>query len=122
MKKLLSVTAIFEAITGITLVTAPAFFILLLLGTSLTEPVGILVCRITGIALLSLAIICWSYRSELSAAGIIKTMLFYNIAASALLVYAGMIGFTGIGIWPVVLVHFVMAAWCVSSIVNSSAS
>lgn len=121
MKTLLTITAIFEGITGLTLMTTPVSFVLLLLGVPLTEPVGILVSRLTGIALLSLAIICWAYRRELDAAGIIKAMLFYNIAASVLLLYAGMTGFTGLGIWPTSLIHIGLGGWCIKCIQNRPA-
>jgi len=121
MKALLTITATFEGITALSLITIPMLFVSVLLGVPPTEPVGILVCRLTGIALLSLAIICWSYRTELDAGGIIKAMLFYNIAASALLVYAWMTGFTGLGIWPATSIHAGMAVWCVKSIQNRPA-
>ncbi|MEQ1586024.1 MAG: hypothetical protein ABL895_09115 [Cyclobacteriaceae bacterium] len=121
MKTLLTITAIFEGITGLSLIIIPTIFVAVLLGIPPTESIGILVCRLTGIALLSLAIICWSYRKEMEVTGIIKALLFYNIAASALLVYASMTGFTGLGIWPATLIHAGMAVWCVKSIENRPA-
>jgi len=108
--------AIFEGITGLSLLTIPASIVSLLLDVSITEPVGIIVSRLAGVALLSIAIACWMYRNKSDANGIITSMLFYNIAAPALLVYAWMSGFTGLGIWPASLLHIVLAVWCVKAI------
>jgi len=112
MKTLLTITAIFEGITGIALITIPASIVSILLGASITEPIGIIVGRLAGIALLSIAIACWLYRNHSGVDGIIKAMLFYNIAASGLLMYAGVTGFSGLGIWPASILHLAFAVWC----------
>jgi hypothetical protein len=113
MNKLLTITAIFEGVTGVTLILVPSVFVSVLLGVSLAEPSALLVARLAGTALLTLAMICWLHRNPShSVGGIIKALLFYNIAASALLVYASTAGFTGPGIWPATLTHTVLGAWC----------
>jgi hypothetical protein len=73
--------------------------------------------RLAGVALMSLAIACWLSRNNAAAAGVVKAMLFYNIAAATLLLY-GVVGykFSGIGLWPAVLIHVLMAAWCIEYI------
>ncbi len=113
MNKLLTITAIFEGVTGATLILILSVFVSVLLGASLAEASALLVARLAGTALLTVAMICWLNRSAPhSVAGIIKSLLFYNIAASALLVYASMTGFSGYGIWPATLAHTALGAWC----------
>jgi len=109
MKKLLTITAIIEGITGLALLSVPSFFIMILLGDKLIESAGIMISRLAGVALLSLAIIYWFYRKVPDAKSIVKAMLLYNIAASALLVYASIIGFSGAGLWPALLAHIGLA-------------
>ena len=116
MKILLTITAIFEGITGLTLLSVPALFIMILFGDKLVEPVGIMISRLAGLALLSLAIIYWFYRNVQDAVVIIKAMLVYNVAASALLVYASLTGLSGFGLWPAVLLHIGLALWCIQSL------
>jgi hypothetical protein len=116
MKRLLTITAIVEGITGLALLSVPSLFVMVLLGDKLFEPAGIMISRLAGVALLSLAIIYWFYRKVPDAKSIVKAMLLYNIAASALLVYASLIGFSGVGLWPAVLAHIGLAIWCVISI------
>jgi len=113
LKKLLTVTFIFEGATGLALLIVPNIVVSVLLATTLNESAGIFVSRLTGVALITLSIVCWLYRnSEHHGSGIIKAMLFYNIAAAALLVVASVNGLSGIGIWPAALLHTVLAAWC----------
>ena len=113
MKTFLTLTALFEGITGLILLTIPSVFLSFLLGTALNEPGGIL-ARLTGVALLSISIACWSCRNEAHhASGIGKALLFYNIAAGSLLIYSFKAGFSGIGLWPAVIQHFVFGIWCI---------
>ncbi len=112
-KILLTLTALLEGLTGVALIVVPERVTSLLLDVTLAEPVGILVAKLSGVTLLSLAFVCWLYRSESrGAAGIIAGMLFYNTAAVVLLIIAWSDGFAGFALWPVVLVHIGMALWC----------
>jgi hypothetical protein len=114
MKSLLTLTALFEAATGLALLIMPATAVSLLLGPSLTEPSGILLGRIGGAALISLAIACWLSKDDsTSSIVLIKTLLVYNILAALLLGYAGLLEhFSGIGLWPALLLHTALAIWC----------
>ena len=96
--------------------SVPSLFVMLLFGDKLVEPVGIMISRLAGAALLSLSIICWFYRKVPDALIIVKAMLLYNVAASALLVYASFIGYSGLGLWPAVLLHIGLALWCIQSL------
>jgi hypothetical protein len=116
MKRLLTITAIFEGITGLTLLSVPSLFVMILLGEKLVEPAGIMISRLAGAALLSLSIIYWFYRKVPDSLLIVRAMLIYNVAASALLVYAFSIGLSGSGLWPAVLLHIGLALWCIQSL------
>jgi hypothetical protein len=118
VKSLLTLTAIFELSTGLALVAIPTTTTSLLLGTSLHEPAGILVARIAGVSLISLAIACWfSKNYPESSLVIIKALIVYNISAAMLLAYSGLVDhFSGIGLWPAVIIHTVLFVWCIQSV------
>jgi hypothetical protein len=72
-----------------------------LLGPEITS-MSVLISRLTGIALIALAVACWPDRN-LSRA--FFGMLTYNALATLFLVYAGLIGASGILLWPAVALH-----------------
>jgi hypothetical protein len=117
MKNLLPLTAISEFITGLVLVMLPSKLISLLLGSTLDSPIALTVARIAGVALMALGIICWKARNDKqlsSVKGLLSGLIVYNTGVIAVLAYADIgLRLSGIGLWPVVLVHFVMAIWCV---------
>ncbi len=52
----------------------------------------------------------------------IKAMILYNAGALTLLVYAALIEkFSGIGLWPAVLMHVSLLAWCLLSLKSKPA-
>lgn len=118
MKTLLIVTALFEAGAGLALIALPSGLASLLLGTSLDTPTGLTIGRVAGAALLSLAIVCWLARNDeqsRAVTGLITGMSFYNTAVVVLLVYAGIgSGLAGVGLWPAVLAHAALLAWCIA--------
>ena len=94
MGKILTVTAIAEAGTGLALLVAPSLVGSLLLGESLSGP-ALPVARVAGIALLGLAAGCWPGSPALG-------MLIYGSAVAAYLAYAGLAGEAhGALLWPV---------------------
>jgi hypothetical protein len=100
--KLLAVAAIAEAATGLALLVVPSPAGSLLLGTALTG-VSIPVARVTGIALIALAIACWPGRTALCG------MLTYSALATAFLAYLGIRGnWVGPLLWPAVAAHAVL--------------
>lgn len=112
------VTAVIEAGTGLVLAMSPSAPVLLLLGSSLDSLAGMVTARIAGAALLSLGLACWLARNDgqsRAAAALIAAMLLYNTAVAAVLAYAGIgLRLTGVGIWPVVLLHVALAVWCLA--------
>ena len=112
LKVLLVATSIFEGATGLALMSTPTLVVKLLLESPLTDPMGVLVARICGSALLSIALACWFSRKNESVNGLIIALLFYNLASVLLLGYAGLYEkLTGIALWPAVGLHVLMALW-----------
>lgn len=116
MKTLFTVTAILEAATGLALLASPSVPASLLLGASLDTPGALTIARIAGAALLALGFACWRARNDgqsRAARGLIAAMLLYNVAAVMLLAHARFVlGLSGIGILPAILLHSTMAVWC----------
>jgi hypothetical protein len=117
-KTLLSVTGALEAATGLLLLAAPSVLVELLLGAAPGTPVGEMVARLAGVALLTLGIACWLARQDAAgraAKGLVAAMLFYNVAVVAILLIAWMnLRPSGIALLPVVLAHAALAGWCVA--------
>ena len=102
MKKLLMITGVAEAATGLALLIVPSLVGRLLLGAELTG-VSIPVARVLGIALIALAIACWPGLTALCG------MLTYSVLATAFLAYLGIRGhWAGPLLWPAVALHAVM--------------
>src|SRR5882724_4116524 len=117
MSRLLKLTAILEAGTGLALIAVPAIVVRLLLGAEISGasiPLG----RVAGAALLALGIACWLARDDTqsrTARGLVVAMLMYNIPASAILAFAGVgFGLHGVALWPAVVLHAAMGVWCVA--------
>ena len=79
MKSLLTITALIEGVTGLALAIMPSFVVSILLGTLLTDISAILIARLAGVALITIAIACWLSRSNTQSAVIVKAILAYNI-------------------------------------------
>lgn len=118
MKNLLTITAIIEIFTGIVLLIVPSVAVSLLLGSSLSEQSGILLGRMCGVALITLAVACWMAKGDnQSSVTMIKAMALYNMGAAMLLSYAGAIEhFSGIGLLPTVVLHIALLVWCFRSL------
>jgi hypothetical protein len=123
MKKLLITTALIESATGLILVSFPSVVAALLFGSSLDSPVALTVARVAGVALISLGIACWLARDEKqgkAVKGLVTAMTVYNIGVIIAFIYGAIIlGLSGIGLWPVVLVHLAMAVWCILGLMKN---
>jgi hypothetical protein len=116
MKTLLIITALLEGSAGFALATSPSLLISLLIGSPLDTRSGSVVGRLAGVALLTLGLVCWLARNQSTvAAGPVAAMLFYNVAVATLLAYARLgLGLSGIGLWPTLSLHVILALWCIA--------
>jgi hypothetical protein len=114
--RLLIATAVLEASAGVALMSAPALATRLLVGAIDTP--GLAVARVAGAALFTIGILCWvasNERSGLAPRGVLSGLLFYNVAVLVALAHANLaLQLSGIGLWPVVILHAAMAAWCIA--------
>ena len=119
MKTLQTVTAVIELGAGLALLCFPSTTVALLLGSPLDTPIALTVGRVGGAGLLSLGVACWLARSDsqsLAARGLVAAMLLYDVAAVAILAFAGIgFGLRGVALWPAAALHGVMTVWCVAS-------
>ncbi len=126
MKKLFIAMAAIEMVTGLGLIASPAMLAWLLLGSVLDAPAALIVARIGGVALLSLGAACWfasQDENSRAAAGVMAAMVLYNCGATILLAYAGIAqGLSGLGLWPAVLVHTVLAVGSIASVRSRATS
>jgi len=114
MKTLLSITAVFECLTGIALIAIPSTIVPMLLGIPFEDDSLHVISGITGAALISIGMTCWMFRhSGLHAASVVRSVLFYNVAGTLILLYALLgLSMSAIGLWPVTIIHFTMGIWC----------
>jgi hypothetical protein len=116
MSKLLLLTMAFvEAGAGIALLIAPSWFVELLLGEGLSSPQSLILGRITGTALITIAVACWrtGHAVPSGRAALVGSMLIYNLAVPLLLIRAAIADdMLGIAIWPACALHVVLAIWC----------
>jgi hypothetical protein len=102
MKRVLTVAAVAEVATGMALLIVPSLVVRLLLGAELTGG-SIPVARVLGIALLALGVGCWPGSTALCG------MLTYSALVTLYLSYLGLVGgFTGILLWPAVVLHAIL--------------
>src|SRR5205823_13791407 len=123
MNRLLKLTGIIETATGLGLVAVPSVVVRLLLGSPLGTSAAVMLARVAGAALLALGVACWLARDDtqsLTARGLVVAMLMYNIVATAVLAFAGIgLGLHGVALWPAVILHAAMGAWCVACLRGS---
>ena len=117
MNRLLKLTAIIEAATGLGLMAVPSMVVRLLLGSPLDTSATVALARVAGAALLALGVACWLARDDTqsrAARGLVIAMLMYNIPATAVLAFAGIgLGLHGVALWPAVVLHAAMGVWCI---------
>jgi hypothetical protein len=103
MKKVLIFAAVGEAATGSALLIVPSLVGQLLFGEELIG-VAIPVARVTGIALIALGVVCWQGSPQVG-------MLTYSTVVMLYLSYIGFAGgWTGVLLWPVVVLHVILTA------------
>lgn len=123
MKNFFMVTAAFELLTGMALLTMPAFTTFFLLGASTDTPVATVVVRVAGAALITIAIACWSARYDPGSrtkSGLLVAMLFYNALVILVLAYSAVTSsLMGAGFFPAVVAHVVLGIWTVACLLRA---
>lgn len=121
-KTLLVASAVIEIGIGLTLLASPGLTASILINAPFDSPADSVVGRVAGAALLALGFTCWRARLDVhspAANGIISAMLLYNAAAVVVLTYAGIgLRLFSIALWPVVVLHVVMAIWCIACLIG----
>jgi hypothetical protein len=96
---------------------------LLVGGAPLEAPAALTVARVGGAGLLALGVACWLARVDTQSPttrGLVAAMLLYDVAAVAILAFAGIgFGLRGVALWPAVVLHAVMTIWCVACLRRS---
>jgi hypothetical protein len=116
MSGLLSLTAIIEAVTGLALIVAPSCVVKLMLGSPLETYAAVTVGHIVGAALLALGVAAWLARGDGqggAARGLVAALMIYNLGVVVIRGAAGIRAQPiGVALWPAVVLHAAMAAWC----------
>src|SRR4051812_28416414 len=119
MKSLQMVTALVEAGAGLALAGFPSLTAWLLLGTPLESAAALIMARIGGAAILTVAVICWQNAYSLASRDFIVALLFYNATVATLLSFASVFDeLHGILLWPAVTFHLAMGAWCIATLLR----
>lgn len=107
---------------GFVLLAFPAQPVAFLLGSPMDTPAAVMIGRVAGVALLSLAVACWLARNDAhsrAASGLVAAMLLYNAAAAVLLGMAALRPESAqMSVWAIALLHASMAAWCLACLWN----
>ena len=110
---------------GLALLVWPSATVTLLVGVPLEAPAPLTVARVGGAGLLALGVACWFARGDAqsrAARGLVAAILLYDVAAVAVLAFAGIgFGVHGVALWPAVVLHAVMAVWCVTRLLRKPA-
>lgn len=115
-RRLFITTAVGEGVTGALLLLIPSVVLRLLFGMESAGDETTIVARLAGAALLTIGLMCWANRSEQGSSrdGLLLAILIYDIAAGAILIYAGVaLRRVGLALWPAVILHAALAVWCI---------
>jgi hypothetical protein len=105
MKKLLTVAAVTEVVTGIALIVVPSLVVRLLFGANIAD-IGVVTSRFAGLALIALGVACGPFDPACRA---LYGMLTYSLLATSGLLYLALNGkWNGRLLWPAVLLHAVL--------------
>ena len=107
MNTLLVIASLAEAATGVVLLAYPPIVIRLLFGAEIAGA-GVVMSRIAGISLIALGMACWPDGAPNRP---LTGMLSYSALAALYLAYLGFSHeWTGILLWPAIVVHTGLSA------------
>jgi hypothetical protein len=126
MKTLFMMTALIEAGAGLALLGFPSETVKLLLGSPLDSAPAVALGRVAGTALFALGIACSLAIGDTqsrAARGLVAAMTFYNFAAVAVFLFAGLgAKMAGVALWPAIILHASMAVWCLACLWHKSSN
>ena len=116
-KNLLLLTALAEGGMALAFLLLPSLPSELLFGQTPQTALTVILGRYVGAVLLSLSAVCWFAGNDARtpiARSVVKAMLFYDVVAGVLLLYARFaLGLGGVLLWVGVTVHVALGFWCV---------
>jgi hypothetical protein len=116
MKTLLIAESAVVALAGLPLAVFPSVMVSLPLGSPLDDPVGTVVGRSAGAALLTLGTAYWRARNgsqDRAMTGLILAMLLYDTTVVVVLLFTRLApALSGIDRWPVVEAHAGLGVCC----------
>lgn len=122
MRTLLTLTAVIEMGAGMALMCCPSTTVELLLRSGLDTSAAVTVGRVAATALFALGVACWLARHDAqsgTARGLVSAMALYNLGAVVILGAAGVRSQpAGAALWPAVVLHTVMTAWCIRAFLD----
>ena len=117
---LLRVAGFAETFTGLSFLLFPSVPMRLLFGQMPGGALADLTARILGTTIIALGLASSLMAADAkgrAATAVVASLLFYYAVTAALLAYARFaLHMSGIGMWPAVAAHIVMAAWCVRTL------
>jgi hypothetical protein len=117
VKQLFLVPAIAEVVIGLALLGLPAIVLAALLGIQSAALETQFVGWIAGAALLGIGVASFVARNDATLPaqrGLLTGILLYDVVVALLLVYATVgVQMAGSALWPAVVVHTLLAGWCV---------
>jgi hypothetical protein len=103
MNRILMFMALGEAGMGVILLAYPPIVVRVLFAAEIVGA-GVIISRLAGIALIGLGVACWPGPPRVG-------MLIYSVVAALYLACVGLAGgFTGILLWPAVILHLIVTA------------
>ncbi len=116
---LFNASAFVEILIGLALLFAPALVIGLLLGDGLSSA-GVTVARMLGVGLLAVGVAAWEAPQQAVHFAPRAGLCIYNLGATVVLGIVGTLsGPGGILLWPVVIVHGLIGAAMLVTLVSS---
>ncbi len=108
VKKMLAVAAASEAVLGLVLLAYPPIVVRLLFNAQIADA-GIVMSRVTGIALIALGLACRPGSGATDSPRALQGMLCYSLLATLYLAYLGIRGgWVGVLLWPAVAIHAIL--------------
>jgi hypothetical protein len=105
MKKLLTIVAVAEVLTGVALIVVPSLTVKLLFGADISG-IAVVTSRFAGLALVALGVACGPFEAESRA---LYGMLTYSSPATLGLLFLAVGGkWNGPLLWPAVVLHAVL--------------